>query len=40
MFEIAKFLWHLASATAAVIVLIVSGLLLWAIGQAIWNKEI
>lgn len=40
MFEIAKFLWHLASATAAVVVIIVSGIMLWVIGQALGNKEI
>lgn len=40
MFEIVKFLWHLASAAAALIVLIVSGCLLWVIGEALRNKEI
>ena len=40
MFEIAKFLWHLASAAAAVVVIIVSGIMLWVIGQSIYNKEI
>ena len=40
MFEIAKFLWHLASAAAAVVVIIVCGIMLWVIGQSLWNKEI
>lgn len=40
MFEIAAFLWHLASAVAAVVVIIVCGIMLWVIGQALWNKEI
>ena len=40
MFEIAKFLWHLASAAAAVVVIIVSGIMLWVIWQALGNKEI
>ena len=40
MFEIATFLWHLASAAAAMVVIIVCGIMLWVIGQALWNKEI